>query len=195
MRDGGVNECTSGWSVRRISDGATGVVTAAHCEGIDRFVQTGVGAYSAPFLAPEHIGPWGEVEWHTTTHVELAEFYATSTSIRNVTAIEPYGDVMVDESVCVYGRDTDTRNCSLDVRFTRVLATFFWEGCNCVVNADRLVEMDGRQVMAGDSGGGWSMNTRAYGITHGFSNAPGGGDIWSPASLFEQAIGVRVMLQ
>lgn len=53
--------------------------------------------------------------------------------------------------------------------------------------------MDGDTAIGGDSGGGWSFAGTAYGGHYGncspdFPNR----DAWSVASLFDEAIGVRV---
>lgn len=126
MADDGTNECTSGWSVRRLSDGVEGVALAAHCEGINEF-RDATGLYSAPWRG-EHIGDWGELEWHTTSHIELAEFWADSSHLRDTLQIEGAGNISVGESVCIYGRASNNRNCNADVEDAWISITFEWEG-------------------------------------------------------------------
>lgn len=190
VTDDGANECTSGWSVQH-SDGRQGVSTAAHCEGINGYREPGVGVYSAPW-AGEHIGAFGDLEWHTTSHVELAEFYASSSVIRNVTALEGAWSISTGESICVYGRARNVRDCSPDVADPWHSTTFMWNGQQ--VQADGLVLMDRWAVIGGDSGGGWSWGNRAYGLTHGFENSTNRA-IFSRAAYLDEALGVSVMMK
>jgi hypothetical protein len=46
VRDDGVNECTSGWSVWNITSGTTGVTTAGHCDGINQVSEPGWGVWA-----------------------------------------------------------------------------------------------------------------------------------------------------
>lgn len=56
LQDGGVSECTSGWTVRRLSDGVRGVTGAGHCGGIEQINHPGHAVHAA-FFRQEHIGP------------------------------------------------------------------------------------------------------------------------------------------
>lgn len=188
MRDDGTRECTAGWSAERISDGLDGIATAAHCLGLNQYEQPGYGVYSAPWKT-EHIGDWGEMEWHTTSHWELAEFFARSDEVRDVYSVESAGSISVGESVCVYGRSSNSRACDLDVDATDVSVRFSYAGSTR--SADRMVMMDGDRTIAGDSGGGWSWGTRAYGIH--FGDSSDGRNLWSVADYLDEAIGVRVL--
>lgn len=187
MTDDGVRECTAGWSVKRISDGVEGIATAAHCFGLNGYEEPGVGVYSAPFVT-EHIGDFGEMEWHTTSHIELAEFHATSSQIRDVLSVEAANAISVGESVCVYGRSSNSRACDLTVEATNVSVTYSYAGST--VTAKRMVRMNGDRTIAGDSGGGWSWGTRSYGIHFGDA---AGKNVWSVADYLDEAIGVTVL--
>ncbi|MCH7229819.1 S1 family peptidase [Glycomyces sp. L485] len=184
VRDDGVNECTSGWTVVNGS-GTTGVTTAGHCDGINQIVEQGVGVWALSHQS-QHRGQWGDVEWKTSTHLEPAEFYASSGTLRDTTALEARANISVNESICVYGRSSNSRDCSLDVNDVSVSCTV-----SGVFN-NRLVQMDGRVVIGGDSGGGWSFGNRAYGSTKGYC---GGLDVFSVADLYDEAIGVTVRTQ
>ena len=177
--------CTSGWSVSDIRTGVTGVTTAGHCTGINQIVHLGHGTHTMTHQR-EHRGQWGDIEWKTTTQTEPAIFYATQTSTRNVLSVEPRANITIGESICFYGRSSNSRDCSFDVAATSVSCTV-----NGVFN-NRLVRMNGNSAIGGDSGGGWSWGTRAYGSVKGIC---GGGAVFSVADLYDEAIGVRVRVE
>jgi hypothetical protein len=185
MRDDGVNECTSGWSVT--NGVTTGVTTAGHCAGINQIVEPGVGVHALVHQA-EHRGQWGDVEWKTSTHIEPDDFYATANDVRDVAAVEPRANITVGEAVCVYGRSSNSRDCSHTVFRTSISCT------NSGVFNDRLVAMNAkRTTIGGDSGGGWSFNSRAYGSHKGgctVNNAVR--NVFSVADLYDEALGVWV---
>ena len=189
VRDSGVNLCTSGFSVVNGS-GVTGVTTAGHCSGIDEIVEPGVGVHALTHQA-EHRGQWGDVEWKTSAaHVEPAEFYASSTDLRQVNAVEPRASITVGEAICVYGRSSNSRNCSTNVLRTSVSCTV-----DGVFN-DRLVAMDAAVTVGGDSGGGWSFGTTAYGSHKGRCSFDGAvRNVFTVADLFDEALGVTVRTQ
>ncbi|TQV86288.1 hypothetical protein FKG94_01695 [Exilibacterium tricleocarpae] len=184
VRDDGVFECTAGWSVEN-GAGTTGVTTAGHCTGINQIEHPGIGLHAMTHQS-EHRGIWGDIEWKTTVAIESAEFYATAASIRDVTSIEPRAGISVGESICFYGRSSNSRDCSFDVSATSVSCTV-----SGVFN-DRLVRMNGNSAIGGDSGGGWSFNFRAYGSVKGIC---GGGSVFSVADLYDEALGVTVRTQ
>ncbi len=178
----GTHVCTSGWTVYRISDGTRGVSTAGHCTGMNEIVHPGHGNHATSFRA-EHRGQWGDIEWHTTAQNESARFYSDANNIRNVNAVEARANITLGETVCVYGRNSNSRDCSLDVEKL---------SHSCTVSGvynDRLVRMNGHVTTGGDSGGGWSLGNRAYGSTKGNC----GGNVWSVADLYDEALGVRVL--
>jgi hypothetical protein len=111
LRDDGANECTSGWSVFAQSLGITGVTGAGHCDGINQIVEPGVAVWPLTFRG-QHRGEWGDVEWYTSTHIEPAQFYADANSIRYVAALEPRAGISQGETVCLYGRASNSRNCT-----------------------------------------------------------------------------------
>jgi hypothetical protein len=174
LQDGGVFECTSGWTVRRLSDGVRGVTGAGHCGGIDQINHPGHGVQ-------EHIGQWGDVEWYTTNEAEADDFYADEfNNIRDVAAVEPRANIAIGEAICFYGRASNHRDCSLTVENPNV-----W----CPFGPEKLVQMNGDVTIGGDSGGGWSFGNTAYGGHY--------GDCWNKSSftvadLFDEALGVAV---
>jgi streptogrisin C len=185
VRDDGVNECTSGWAV---TNGlTTGVTTAGHCDGINQIVEPGVGVHALAHQA-QHRGQWGDVEWKTSTHIEPDDFYATATDIRDVAAVEPRVNITVGEAVCVYGRSSNSRDCSHTVFRTSISCT------NNGVFNDRLVAMNAKNTtIGGDSGGGWSFNFTAYGSHKGGCTVNNVlRNVFSVADLYDEALGVWV---
>lgn len=178
--------CTSGFTVTSFA-GVTGVTTAAHCtNGIDEYnPPNGDPDYGLTFEAG-HLGLFGDVQWHTSAHIEPNEFYATSSSIRTVTAVEPWAGIAGNSWYCVYGRASNNRQCD------EVYSTFVnaWSGG---VLVSSLVGMTDDNTVAGDSGGTWSFGTEATGGHR--------GDQWiwfkwrnvfSVADLYPVALGVTV---
>ncbi|MEM9058503.1 MAG: hypothetical protein AAGD86_13565, partial [Pseudomonadota bacterium] len=153
--------------------------------GINQIVQPGVGTFSMSHQA-EHRGIWGDIEWKTTPTFEPAEFYATSSSIRDVNSVESWAALSVGESICFYGRSSNRRDCGFDVDALSVSCTV-----SGVFN-DRLVRMDGNSAIGGDSGGGWSWGNRAYGSVKGIC---GGLAVFSFADYYDEALGVFIRLQ
>lgn len=115
IRDDGVFECTSGWSVRNVSTGTFGVSTARHCAGVNQIVHPGDAVHGWS-LRGEHRGAYGDVEWGSTAQPEPDDFYADADSIRDVSSVEARSNISVNESVCAYGRSSNYRDCSLQVR-------------------------------------------------------------------------------
>ncbi len=177
-RDDGSRYCTSGWSVRH-PDGRTGVTGAGHCSRITSIEHPGHGIHTVNWQA-QHVGEWGDVEWYTSAELEPPYFYADAATVRDVRAVEQRAAISVGEYVCVYGRASNARNCSMKVRDVAL-------ACG---QLNRLVRMDGGFVIGGDSGGGWSYGNVAYGATFGSCD---GLDSWSVADLFDEALGARVV--
>ncbi|MEE9302548.1 MAG: hypothetical protein V3U84_02075 [Thiotrichaceae bacterium] len=175
--------CTTGWPViYSIYPGFTinGVSTAGHCSGINQVSHPGE-THNA-YLMREYVGFWGDMEWHVSDEFVTANFYASENQIRPVQSIEPVGNIVVGEPICVYGRVSNHRDCSLRVKYTSVV-------CGGKSN---LVLMNGRASTFGDSGGGWSWGTRAYGSNVGTC---AGNSIFTPVDLFDEGMGVRVLTQ
>lgn len=133
----------------------------------------------------EHRGAYGDIEWHTTNVTESAQFYASASEIRPVDNVEARASISVGESVCQYGRKSNSRDCSLTVFDASIACTL-----SDVFN-DRLVQMDAITSVVGDGGGGWSLFNTAYGSQKGWCANK---DAWSVADLFDEAIGVIVVV-
>ena len=158
LLDDGIRECTSGWSVS--GPFGDGIITAGHCYGLNQFEAPGIAPYDMDFRDQEY-GLGGDVEYHTTEREELAEFYADEISIRNVTDIQVTNE-MPGKSVCFYGRASNNRTCNHTVE--AIGCTVLSGGTIEVGNLARASNDSGIQ---GDSGGGWSISTKAWGVYHG----------------------------
>jgi hypothetical protein len=180
----GADYATSGWSVVKTSSGVTGVTTAGHAVGANGIVHPGHGTHSFVFQT-EHRGEWGDVEWHTTNYAEVDDFYSDSSEIRDVVFLEPRSGISVGEYVCQYGRFSNDRDCTLQVFDVSLACTL-----SGVFN-NRLVQMDAITSIPGDSGGGWSFGSTAYGSQKGWCF---GKDAFSVADLYDEALGVTVRL-
>lgn len=166
FRDDGVRECTSGFVVRRNSDGVEGVLTDSHCEGLNQLEENNTSggvnlSFSAPFVS-EHIGVNGDMEWHTTTHDDFPQFWSSNSSRRNVNARIGSSGYSVGGYTCHYGRFSGY-SCGNIATLTRSV-TFTWAGCNCLRTAQNLVGTTGATSTGGDSGGPWFLVNTAYGL-------------------------------
>lgn len=189
VRDTGVGAgiCTSGFSVRQLATGTLGISTAGHCNSMDQVTHPGHGNHVITFQG-EHRGQWGDIEWHSTAEPEPDDFYSDPDIIRDVSAIEPRANIVLNESVCFFGRTSLDRDCSLQVADVSQSCT------NAGVFNDRLVLMDGAGVAAGgDSGGPWFFGNKAYGSMKGFCQPNFPNQItFSVADLYDEAVGVVV---
>lgn len=158
-RMSGAELCTSGWSVS--GPNGDGVITAGHCNGLDQIEIPGEGVYDTELRYLQAFGSDGDVEYHTTDSAEVAEFYSNGTSIRSVTGIRAT-NTMVNNSVCFYGRSSNNRTCNHTVTKTGASLLFFGS-----VLVDSLVQATNETSTGGDSGGGWSLSTTAWGVHSG----------------------------
>lgn len=157
--DDGVRECTTGFSVN-LAGGGTGILTAAHCEGINQYRQEDGLTYSMPFV-DEHIGNHGDLELHTSTHVEYDDFYSDFGVLRDVSGIKEINTSNQGDFVCVFGR-FGGRDCS---NIYRLFVCYFPaegrpEACGLALMEDEITE-------SGDSGGPWYNGNEAWGVHSG----------------------------
>ena len=170
LLDDGSFECTSGFSVRN-GNGTTGVATAAHCTGLNQYRQPSDGLTYGMTHQGEHNGLFGDFEWKTTSHIEPAEFFATSNQVREVNSVS--GLLPVNTPSCVYGRSSNARAC--DQVFSNFVIVTVSGRTNWF-----LMAMDNDNTVPGDSGGPWSFATIADGIHKGDVTLSGGRrNMWS----------------
>lgn len=192
VRRSGTNYCTSGWSVVN-GAGSRGVMTAGHCRTgtglvMNEINHPGHAIHSMTFRS-DHRTSYGDVAWYETVVDEPAIFYADETGvIRNVTAIEHIANVSVGETVCLFGRASFNRRC---LTVQKVSQTCTQGG----FTTNRLVLMNGDIGTSGDSGGGWSFDTKAFGSHKGNCADVPGKEVFSAAHYFPNAIGVSVRTQ
>ena len=185
MTDGGSFECTSGWAVE--GPNGDGIVTAAHCTGLDGLNHTPstVTYFHNTTWRDEERGQ-GDSEYHTTTNLEVPEFSARDGEIRDVLSKKSTFWILPGQSICRYGRSSDFRDCSHTVLAKNVTATFT-DG----VTVSRLVQADGDSAIGGDSGGGWSWGSKAWGV-HSGSN--GTTSVFTPIGRVERELSVDLMI-
>lgn len=173
------DKCTSGFVVRRSSDWKEGVLTAAHCESLDKLFQHNssggvVTSFSTSHTGAEHLGWWGDFEWHTTTHDDFPKFWASRGQLRTVTSVRDKNSISQGNSACFYGRQSDSSSVKCGtVHRTPTFCTSVvrpWDGV--LVNVCNLVLARPGNInqMKGDSGGPWFVYNEAIGIHHGIAN-------------------------
>ncbi len=184
LTDDGVRECTSGWAVS--GPNGNGIVTAAHCVGLN--------GLDHHFTTSDPTMTWrsqergnGDVEYHTTSHTETAEYWATSNGLRDVTAIRATFLMLPGISVCEYGRSSNTRTCNHTVISNNVTTTFT-DG----VTVSNLVRVTGDNSIGGDSGGPWSWGTVAWGV-HSGSN--GSTSVFTPVQRAQSELNITILTQ
>lgn len=177
--------CTSGFAVRA-SNGTTGVATAGHCT-VNQYRQPSDGLTYGMTHQLQHNSLFGDYEWKTTSHIEPAEYFATTTQVREVNTVS--GLLPVNTPSCVFGRSSNSRACD------QVFSNFVVVTINGVTNWF-LMAMDNDNTIPGDSGGPWSFSTIADGIHKGDVTLGGGRrNMWSRADLMPLALGVSVRTQ
>ena len=195
MRDDGVFECTTAFTITT-SGGTEGVLTASHCEGINQVDENNANGgvnltYNAPF-ANETLpdGEFGDIEWHTTSHDEYGQFWATNAQKRNVTGRIANVNIDVTDPVCRYGRASQNQDCGT-VTHVSVNKSFSWGGE--IVTSFDMVEVQDVLTMTHDSGGPWYLSQTAWGIHHG-SNAQTGRRFFSKIQNAELAFNITIQL-
>jgi hypothetical protein len=182
--DGGSGYCTTAFSVAK--NGTYGFVTAGHCQNDRSYTQPEDGLnYNAPYQA-QHRGDWGDFQWHTTSHPELAEFYTTSTGHRDVLGYD--GSIAEGDYVCKYGR-TSGYGCGY-VKDANVNVTF--DG----ITHKRLVAMRTYFTEGGDSGGPWFLVNDAMGVHSGWVNLDGAKrSTFSRIVYIDEALGLALVVK
>ena len=178
------NMCTSGWAVS--GPNGNGIVTAAHCTGLDELDHHYTTSDPTMTFRSQERGN-GDVEYHTTSHTEVAEYYAREDEVRDVTGIKLTWLMFAGQSVCEYGRSDNVRSCNHDVISNNVTATFT-DG----VTVSNLVRVTGDDSIGGDSGGPWSWGTVAWGV-HSGSN--GSTSLFTPVQRAQSELNITILTQ
>ena len=184
LTDDGFQECTSGWAVS--GPNGDGIVTAAHC--------TGLNGLDHHFTTSDPTMTWrsqergnGDVEYHTTSHTETAEYWASENQLRDVTGIQPTFLMFAGTSVCEYGRSSNTRTCNHTVISNNVTTTFT-DG----VTVSNLVRVSGDESIGGDSGGPWSFGTVAWGVHSGSNEST---SVFTPVQRAQSELNITILTQ
>ncbi|MCF6323985.1 MAG: S1 family peptidase [Gammaproteobacteria bacterium] len=175
----GTRWCTSGWSVS--GPNGDGIITAAHCNGLTQFEEEGGLVFNMNWRDQE-FSLLGDVEYHTTNHLELDDFYAREGEIRDVNSIRSTW-TMWGATVCEYGRSNNVRTCNHTVQATNVIVNY------SIGTVGNLVRVSGDDSIGGDSGGGWSFNYTAWGV-HSGSN--GVQSFFTPVQQAEAVLNVTI---
>lgn len=165
LKQGLTLACTSSWTVRsRTNPSVTGITTAAHCNNLTGIRHANDDDYGITLMASVY--NWvGDMEWYTTLSTEPAQFHANSSSIRSTRSVKAGTALVIGESICVYSRMKNVRNCSAR------LANFPYEVTNPNgVTHSIMARMNKEVTVGGDSGAGWSYTNTAYGIHKGVSD-------------------------
>lgn len=188
LRDDGTRECTSGWTVEG-PDG-DGIITAGHCNGVNQYEPPGSALRSITWR-DQVLGNDGDVEYHTTGRVEQPRFYSSAGIVRDVTSIRATNS-MVGRTVCVYGRSSNNRTCNHEITLINETVGVALPPPNqgTIVVRGGLVEATNASTSGGDSGGGWSYGTQAYG-TH--VGQGGGFSYFFPVEGAETELGVTIL--
>jgi len=111
----------------------------------------------------------GDIGFNTTpTTREKYEFHASENEIRYTWGREAEADMEVGEPVCFYGRSSNIRSCNHNIMSTNVVLLNYG-GVPEVGNLVRVSNTTSNHPIGGDSGGGWSWNNTAWGVTSGAS--------------------------
>ena len=168
--------CTSGFTVKI---GATRALsTAGHCSDDQHYPLSGPDAQLNTGV--DYEGPWGDFQYHTSSHYEADDFFAGPYELylRDVSGT---GFPSLDQYLCRNGKSSG-KYCD------NVYKMF-----ECFNDACGLTAMDNRYGIGGDSGGPWFYGHTAYGIHKGykwiwFSYR----DLFSPVQHMDEALGMTV---
>lgn len=169
--------CTSGFSVLHRASGATGILTAGHCD--DTLTYLGV---QLPFWNQRVAGAY-DIQFNAAgTHTVRNWIYAGGAN-RTITGKMTWGQQAVGNFVCKQGRTTGyTCGYIVDKNYT-------YQGASTWIRVHR----DGVNLSeGGDSGGPWFTANTAYGV-----HAAGVGDdaIYQATDYAEIGVSVVILTQ
>lgn len=160
-------QCTSGWTGFRFPSptgpSGYGIMTAGHCTatGQMNFIQNHPvnGSYTLPSWIHFFSQSGTDASFHSRPSIAgvFNTFHARANEIRNVTSWK-LTNSMPGSQVCLYGRSSNNRNCNAFVQ--AVYLSLFVDG----VLVNNMARTSTTVSIGGDSGGGWSWNTQAWGI-------------------------------
>ena len=178
------NACTSGWTVAKRGVG-TGILTAGHCLILNNMTHIQDHVNGTKYSTLEnisHFGSGGDVGFLTTpTTSEGYSFHADDDEIRYVLDRKPTNQMVTGGYVCFYGRSSNERECGMIV-----------ETINYTTGdgAGSMARVDDSWGIPGDSGGGWSFGSIAWGVMKGSSN---GKDVFTPIEVAENTLNLYIL--
>jgi len=191
--------CTSGFSVRRASDGVEGVLTAAHCSDPDPpntyerdplYYGSPSGTY-LPRQGRRYYGSW-DMEWHTTPGFDdRALFFDGAGDLRRVYGLKRRSETSQGDLICDYGR-TSGYPCSY------VNSIYAKPPSIKPVNATFIqtyVAKPGEDPsLRGDSSGPTFIGGDAAGIISGGKSTESYHFMWYTASGYAEDMGLRIQV-
>ena len=159
--------CTTGFSIRRNTDGVRGVITAGHCDNLQIATFTGQGQYLV-YKGEKYEGPY-EVQWHTLagyTPVNKIQ-WSQSGATRYITSIKARNNQVIGAYVCKYGIESKYGCGNIaDKNYLLVYGHQYPQPKTPFTNTFiRVSSSTNPFLKLGDSGGPWYNGYTAYGIT------------------------------
>ena len=177
--------CTTGFTVSGSEDG---VLTAGHCSNSRTYEEyPGATPYTLTFKG-QYVGYYGDVQWHSSSHVEYDDFYYQSTTRQDVSGVKSASTFAYGDTVCRYGRKTG--NDCYELAAWNVSK---YMGDPYYTTMYKLACGNSRKADGGDSGGPWYSGGIAWGIHQGSVSFTGVlKDCFTPADYVDDALGVTI---
>lgn len=180
-----ITGCTSGFNVRRNSDGELGTSTAAHCGN----TQYALGTL-LPFRGEDLEGNQ-DVQWHSACDIfDVSNDFESGIGLRNCTGTQHRNNQAVGSYVCKFGTTTG-RTCGYIDSISVLPSTSV---SNRQATFVRVTDNGADLSAGGDSGGPWFVENLAYGIHHGGYNGGtyDGDSVYMPINYIS-SLGVSVL--
>jgi len=190
----GTSPCTTGFTVKRLSDGVEGVATAAHCDNGNRYINHHSGVTLQRQAGQD--GGSLDIEWHTTPglddlkkikwHENGSETYIKGRVSRS--------NMVIGNYVCVYANASNSYQCGKIVGKSYQPPTGDGQPhYETFIKVEEAVDTTG-----GDSGGPWFLGEKAYGIHTGtvpadYKNGVPATPYFMPQEYMEQ-LGIQVQI-
>lgn len=146
---GALDDCTTGFTVRRTSGTEKGIITAEHCPDSQNYRGSNVLRYVSRITANS-----GDIQYMRITGATAGrQFYNDVNRLSNQDRLNTPTQGM---AICKFGKVTG-KDC------TKVRDTF-----TCRAQYCNLVSTDKYVTAGGDSGGPWSYGTTVYGVHSGY---------------------------
>ncbi len=166
--------------------GNTGVLTAAHCHGLDGYMHRWDSVTSHNMCCVVgHEGGSGDFEFHQVSTTTVNRIYISWSSTMAITSVQHNAGIDKDDWVCIWARKSQTAVC---VQITNPDTTFTSNTTG--ITAGRIVRTKPVGTVTGDSGSPWYTTNRAWGIHRGTYNNGDAG--FSRAYLAEDVLGVTI---